>query len=149
MASCAACLEPILRSQQFVLDGTEVFHRACAGQAYRSRLRIAEQRVRELEAQVADTRRAAARVEADTNRLRNEVTSKGAEVIQMVGTLSEARALLISARERLQATEGALQSAYNENAALRAELAAFKPEASKAQEDVDATVQRFRMLELD
>jgi chromosome segregation ATPase len=151
MASCAACLQPLYTSQRFVLDGTEVFHAQCLGQAYRSRLRMAEQRGRELEAQLADTRRAAARVEAETGRLRNEVISRGAEVIALTGLLSGHRDQLALAQERLQARQGELQGARNQNAALRAELAAAKQEAPGATsvDEVDASVQRFKMLELD
>jgi chromosome segregation ATPase len=150
VASCAACLGPILRAQRFVLEGTEVFHAACVGQAYRSRLRIAEQRARELEVQLADTRRSAARVEAEAGRLRNESTSRGAEVIALEGLLAGTRAQLGLAEERLQARQGELQGARNQNAALRAELATMKQEAPAEQEgDLDASAQRFRMLELD
>jgi len=150
MASCAACLQPIYRAQRFLLEGTEVFHAACIGQAYRSKLRMAEQLVRELEAQVAGTRRAAARVEAETSRLRNEVTSRGAEVISLEGRLAGVRAELDLSQERLTARQGELQGARNQNAAMRAELAAVKQgEVETTQDEVDASVQRFRMLELD
>lgn len=150
MASCAACLQPIYQAQRFVLDGTEVFHAACLGQAYRSKLRIAEQRSRELEAQLADTRRAAARVEAETSRLRNESMSRAAEVISLEGRLAGVRAELALAQERLTARQGELQGARNQNAALRAELATAKQgEVETTQDEVDASVQRFKMLELD
>jgi capsule polysaccharide export protein KpsE/RkpR len=149
MASCAACLRPIVHAHQFVLDGTEVFHRQCAGQAYRSKLRLAEQRACDLEAQLADTRRAAARVEVETHRLRNEVTAQMASVVTLEGRLAERRTQLDLAQDRLQATRSDLQAARNEAAALRAELAALKPAEQSPDEDVDATVQRFKMLELD
>jgi len=151
MASCAACLQPIYQAQRFVLDGTEVFHAACLGQAYRSKLRMAEQRARELEAQVADTRRAAARVESETGRLRNESMSRAAEVISLEGRLAGVRAELELSQERLTARQGELQGARNQNAALRAELAAVKQERveDKREDEVDASVQRFKMLELD
>lgn len=151
MASCAACLQPILRAQRFVLDGTEVFHAACIGQSYRSKLKISEQRARELEAQLADTRRAAARVEAEASRLRNEVTSRGAEVISLTGMLSGARQQLFTAQDARVALQDELQVARSQNAALRAELAAVKQErvTEPQGEDQDASVQRFKMLELD
>jgi chromosome segregation ATPase len=153
MASCAACLQPLYTSQRFVLDGTEVFHAACAGQAYRSKLRISEQRVRELESQLADTRRAAARVEAETSRLRNEVTSRTAEVITLTGLVAGHRSQLVLAQERLQGREDELRASRNESAAMRVELATVKRDAVPAdaahESDADASVQRFRMLELD
>jgi chromosome segregation ATPase len=152
MASCAACLQPLYTSQRFLLEGTEVFHAACAGQAYRSKLRMAEQRNRELEAQLADTRRAAARVEAETGRLRNEVTSRTAEVITLTGMVAGHRSQLLLAQERLQAREDELRASRAESTALRVELATVKREAPAAAEpesDLDASVQRFKMLELD
>ena len=150
MASCAACLQPILRSQQFVLDDTEVFHRACVGQRYRSKQRIADQRVRDLEAQLADTRRAAARAEVDLNQERNQSTSRGAEVISLTAMLSGTRTQLFATEDRLAATRNELSAARAETAAVRAELATVKPEApTKQEDDLDASAQRFRMLELD
>lgn len=150
MASCAACLQPLLRSQRFVLDGTEVFHAACIGQAYCSKLRMAEQTARDLEAKLADTRRSAARVEAETNRLRNEAMSRAAEVIGLEGRMTGIRAELDLAQERLRARQNELQGERNQNASLRAELASVRHERVEEQaDDVDATVQRFRMLELD
>jgi len=150
MASCAACLQPIYQAQRFVLDGTEVFHAACLGQAYRSKLRMAEQRSRELEAQFADTRQAAARVEAEASRLRNESMSRAAEVIGLEGRLAGVRAELDLAQERLRARQNELQGAHNQNAALRVELATVRQErVEERNDDVDATIQRFRMLELD
>ncbi len=150
MASCAACLQPILRSQQFVLDDTEVFHRACVGQRYRSKLRIAEERARTLEAQLADTRRAAARTEVELNQERNAATSRGAEVISLTAMLSGHRTQLFASEDRLLAVQNELRASRAETAALRAELATVKPEApAKQEDDLDASVQRFRMLELD
>jgi chromosome segregation ATPase len=150
MASCAACLQPILQAQHFVLDGTEVFHRACAGQAYRSKLRIAEQRGFDLERHLADTRRAGARVEAELNRERNQATSRGAEVITLTSMLSGTRSQLFAAQDRLQATQEALQASQVEVAGLRAELATVKQEAPVERgDDLDASAQRFRLLELD
>lgn len=151
MASCAACLRPLLRSERFLLEGTEVFHAACLGQAYRSKLRIAEQRTRELEAQLGDTRRAAARVEAEAGRFRNEATARAAEVISLEGRLAGARAELDLAQERLRSRQDELQGARNQNAALRAELATVKQERveDKHEDDRDASVIRFSLIELE
>jgi chromosome segregation ATPase len=154
MASCAACLQPILRSQQFALDGTEVFHRACVGQAYRSKLRIAEKHGFNLERQLEDTRRAAARVDAEANQLRNEATSRGAEVITLTSMLSGTRTQLFASQDRLQATQDELRASRTEIAALRAELATVKREAradgeNDADSDLDASARRFQLLELD
>jgi chromosome segregation ATPase len=153
VASCAACLQPLLRSQRFALEGTEVFHVECLGQAYRSKLRMAEQRSRELEAQLADTRRAAARVEAETSRFRNESMSRAAEVISLEGRLAGVRAELELSQERLRARQGELQGARNQNAALRAELAAVKQEAPAVRPEdgpqMDDSSLRFSLLELE
>lgn len=149
MASCASCLQSIIHGQAFVLDGTEVFHRACAGQAYRSRGRLAEQRQRDLEAQLADTRRAAARVEADANRLRNEAVSAQAQVCVLEGRIAGLQAQRELDADRHAARADELRVARNEIAALRIELASLKPAASEPEPDLDASVQRFKMLELD
>ena len=149
MAFCAACLQPIVHGQRFVLDGTEVFHGQCAGQAYRSRGRLAEQRERNLEDQLADTRRAAARVEAEANRLRNESVSAQAQVVVLEGRVAGLQAQRELDAERHAARGDELRAARAEVAALRAELAAVKPAPAEAETDLDASAQRFRMLELD
>lgn len=152
MASCAACLQPILRAQRFLLDGTEVFHAQCVGQAYRSKLRLAEQRGWDLERQLNDTRRAAARVESEANRHRNDAMTAQARAVVLEGRIAG----LLHERElsaaRLDAHLEELRAARNEVAALRRELAALRPsesESERADADLDATAQRFRMLELD
>lgn len=150
MASCAACLSPILNSQRFLLDGTEVFHQACIGRAYISKLKLAEQRVRELEAQLADARRAASRVESETNRLRNEVTSRQAAALVQGARLEVVRGELEGMRSRSRADE--LQGMRNQNIALREEIAQFKVQggiSSEPEKTEDDTVMRFRLLELD
>ena len=149
MASCAACLRPVVHAQRFVLDGTEVFHAGCVGQAYRSKLRMAEQRTRELESQLADTRRAAARVETETNRLRNESVSAQAQVAILEGRIAGLQTQREFDAERHAARADELRAARNEVAALRIELAALKPTDTQAEDDADASVQRFKMLELD
>lgn len=153
MANCAACLQPLLRSQRFVLEGTEVFHAVCIGLAYASKLKVSEERMRELERQLTETRRAAARVEAETNRLRNESNSRQAELIVIEGRVAGLRAELELAQERLSSRQAELQGARNQNAELRAEIVKLQADAGISTEteknDVDASVQRFRLLELD
>lgn len=149
MASCAACLRPIVNGQRFVLDGTEVFHGQCAGQAYRSRGRLAEQRQRDLEAQLADTRRAAARVELEANRLRNEAVSAQAQVCVLEARVAGLQTHRELDAERHAARGNELRAAHAEVAALRAELAALKPASAEPESDLDASAQRFKMLELD
>lgn len=132
-----------------MLDGTEVFHAQCAGQAYRSKQRITEQRGFDLERQLNDTRRAAARVEADAGRLRNEAVSAQAQVAVLEGRVAaeqQRRELLVQAHE---ARGDELRAARREIAALRSELAAHKVAESQDDAEVDAAVQRFKMLELD
>ena len=148
MASCAACLQSLLKSQRFVLDGTEVFHAACIGQAYRSKLKISEQRERELERQLADTRRSAQRIEAEAHQLRNDVASRSAEAYRLEALLASVRSDLALAQERLQARQGELQGARNQLAAVRAELAQGQQEPA-APEVEDSTALRFKLLELD
>lgn len=149
MVSCAACLQPLLKSQRFLLDGTEVFHAGCVGRAYHSKLRVAEQRVRELELQLEATRRSAARVEVESNRYRNESAERMAAQLVAEGRAAALRAELDATRERLQIRQDELQGARNQNAALRAELGQAKPEPQEAKTELDASVQRFGLLELD
>lgn len=151
MASCAACLQPILRAHRFVLEGTEVFHAQCAGQTYRSKQRITEAKVRELEVQLADTRRAASRIEEAANRYRNEATSKSAAAIAEGARLAAVRGELALANELLRATQAELQAARSGYIAIRAELEAAKKSTNDEgqKDDVDASALRFKMLELD
>jgi chromosome segregation ATPase len=149
MASCAACLQPLLNAQPFVLDGTEVFHRACARNAYRSKLRLSEQRTRELEAQVTATRSSAARVEAEAHQLRNDVAHRSAEICQLEAQLAGVRYDLAIAQERLQARQGELQGARNQLAALRVELEQKVEQEPQEAPAEDSTALRFRLLELD
>ncbi len=150
MATCAVCVQPLGYGERFLLDDTEVFHVQCFGQRYLSKQRVSDERVRTLEAQLADTRRAAARVEAETHQLRNQVTSKGAENIQLTALLSTTRNAMFANEDRALAAQEELRAARNEIAAMRIELAANRPTQAPAEkQDEDATVQRFRMLELD
>lgn len=149
MAACAACLQPILRAQRFVLEGTEAFHAQCAGQSYRSKQRITEQHGFNLERQLNDTRRAAARVEAEAGRMRNEMVSAQAQVAVLEGRLAaeqQRRELLVQAHD---ARGDELRAARREIAELRAELAAHRVSGPQEDAEVDATALRFKMLELD
>jgi chromosome segregation ATPase len=121
-----------------------VFHADCAKHAYRSKLKLAEQRNRELESQLADTRRAAARVEIEANHLRNETTSLSIQ-------LDNARGQLAIADDRLQAHWDDLQAVRSQNAALRTELTAIKTERQEQKQDGEidgAAESRFKLLEL-
>lgn len=153
MASCAACLQPLLTSQRFLLDGTEVFHASCIGRAYASKLKVAEQRVRELELQLTQTRRSAARVEVEANRLRNETASRHAEQFVLAGRVDNLQRELDLAQERLEMKLGELQGGRNQNAALRAEIVKVQGEAGISPEseadDTDASEIRFKLLEMD
>jgi hypothetical protein len=112
---------------------------------------MSEQREREVERQLAETRRAAARVEVEANRFRNEAVERQAACFVMEGRASALRTELELTQERLRARQDELQGARNQNAALRAELASAKAtdEPQESEKVEDATVQRFRMLELD
>lgn len=147
-ASCAACLLPIVRGQRFLVEGTEVFHARCVGQSYRSRLRLSEQRVRELESQLSGTRRAASRVESEANRLRNEVASAQARALILEGQVARLQAQRELDVDRMAASGDELRATRNELASVRLELEAFRPK-DMVEDDVDATVQRFKMLEFE
>lgn len=126
-----------------------MFHAQCIGQAYRSKLRITEARGFDLERQLADTRRAAARVEVEVSRLRNDAVSAQAQVAVLEGRVAaeqQRRELLLQAHE---ARGDELRAARREIAELRAELAAHRTTTGSEDAEVDATAQRFKMLELD
>lgn len=150
MASCAACLQPILRAQRFVLDGTEVFHAACVGQTYRSKQRLSEAKQRETEAALADTRRAAARTETELNVQRNLATSRHAEVVQLEYAVAQVRQQLAVQEQARYEVEAQLRAARAEVAALKVEAAARSSEnRQSADPGVDDSALRFSLLELD
>lgn len=132
-----------------MLDGTEVFHARCVGQSYRSALRLAEAKARELQDRLDETRRAAARVEAEANRLRNEVASQRQRVIEAEARSVNALALADNDRGLVAALRQELADARAREGRLRAELVALRPQEAEATDDRDATVERFRLLELD
>lgn len=148
MASCAVCMRSIAAGEQFVLEDTEVMHRSCAPQSYRSRLRLHEQRMRELEQQVADTRRAITRIETEAARQSKELNIKRAQVVGLQVRERVARIEIEDARQRLQASQDETAAARREVASLREELAALRPGSSDAVAD-DASAIRFALLELD
>jgi len=131
-----------------MLDGTEVFHEQCVGQAYRSKLRLAEQRSLDLERQLNETRRAAARAENEANVQRNLASTRHAALIQMTAITQEAQRQLTWEEQVRTETQNALRVAQAELAALRVELAAHHQETGE-EEVADATAMRFKLLELD
>lgn len=150
MASCAVCELPIVRGQRFLLDGTEVFHAACASNSYRSKLSITTAKLRETEARLEDTRRAAARTEVELNVQRNLATSRHAEVVQLEYSVSQARAQQAAHEQARFEVEAQLRAARAEIAVLKADAAARSSEnrqvADPAQDD---SALRFSLLELD
>ena len=162
MATCAACARPIVKPQRFVIDGTEVFHATCIGRAYMSKLRIAEQRVREYESQAFQVRAAATAAENELHRLRTQLAMQEAKAIVTDGQVHLLRAELELAHERLETVMGELQGARNRNIAQRDELAraaaqpprpqAGEPAVMGKEEDPqeeESSTKRFKLLELD
>jgi seryl-tRNA synthetase len=152
-AECAVCRKAILRNDRFVLDGTEAFHPYCLQDRYRSALRVAQQHQTELQKQLDATRRAAARIEEDERRARNEASQRHAAQIRLESQAATLRDELARSQERLRAVEGALAAARNEGATLRAEVAKVRQETVPAEDTkndiVDASSVRFGLLELD
>ena len=155
MASCAVCMQPILRSQAFVLDGTEGMHRSCAGAAYRSKARLAEATIARLEQELAAERRTVTTTRAAAVVARS--VSRQAE-----GTIEGLRAQLDLAQERQRAQQMELQAARNQNITLRAELAKAQAsstatasrttsssESAGTGEVIDEGAARFALLEMD
>lgn len=156
MATCAACSRPIVTGQEWGTQGTEIFHRSCLRDAYRSKLRVAETekmnalaREADVVRQLAETRRAAARVETEANQLRNELAGARAKVLILEGQAAQARSDVGIAQERAEIRLAELQGARNQVVALQAEIAKAKPEEVRVDQDEDASATRFKMLELD
>ena len=155
-ATCATCARPIATGQKWGTQGTEIFHAECMRDAYRSKLRIAETekanalaREADVVRQLAETRRAAARVEAEANQLRNELAGTRAKVLILEGQAAQARYDVEVAQERAATRLAELQGARNQVVTLQGEIAKAKPEEVQVDQDEDASATRFKMLELD
>lgn len=156
MATCAACSRPIVTGQKWGTQGTEIFHEGCLRDAYRSKLRIAETqaanavaREADVARQLADTRRSAARVEAEANQLRNELAGTRAKVLILEGQAAQARYDVEVAQERAATRLAELQGARNQVVTLQGEIAKAAPKEAPVDQDEDASATRFKMLELD
>jgi chromosome segregation ATPase len=167
-AVCAACLRPITKATQFVLSGTEAFHRACAVHIERSRGSRQAQRILELERLVEvtqrgmdDTRRVC---EGYVTRAEHAVAGAKAEVAaaqRAQGSAENAAAVAKRAVRELTTSLGAMSQALEQaqrerdaarsEAALHQQLGSAPAKAATAGEERqgDDAVQRFAMLELD
>lgn len=159
-ATCAACLLPIQRLDQCTISQTEVFHRRCIGRIVDSRGNRMAQRVLELEGERERYVRMMADAQHELARARElEVRMAGAQsdVIRLNDEI-RADAKEMQRRDRLhQETVQALQIAVRERDAARRELALHQiiatpersPNVASSDADLDPTVIRFSLLELD
>ncbi len=171
-AQCAACLEPILKGDRFVLSGTEVFHGRCAirrgtaaseNQRLKQRVIAAETEARlsreqlsfqdrELAAErkrIAELKSLNADADRDYKRMRQERDSAWADVRYW-----RERALTMEVERDQARRELAIERQYpaQQPAAVPAPAVAAAPPVStpdQAKDDLDDAAKRFSLLELD
>ncbi len=174
-ATCAGCLQPIPKSgpdARFVISGTEVFHRRCAGLIANSLLT----RTRETAARLAAAQHALPHTQAQVERL--EARLRDAEAVtqrwldernvmhQQKHQAEEQLDQMRNHREFWRTQAGELSSAHartveehratlRELEAARAEIASLRaaqvtaPESSQRDPQTDDAAVRFGLLELD
>jgi len=157
MATCAACRHEIAYGERVSIIDTEVVHRDCA-QHFAAGLppTLRWELQRRLDAALAD----AAQLRVDNARLRSEAAYRELDMARERGATESARKERDRAIERSVETERRTSTLLNvkeqENARLRSDLdtarsenATMRKTEAAESEAVDATIQRFRMLELD
>lgn len=162
MATCAACLRPILGRDKFLLAGTEVFHRECVRNVEtsignRNKLEIVKLRgevcvlrqqdraIHELERKLSNAQRTLGARDRELSRAERDRRDLEAERDAMQRERDNAlREVLL-----LRTMSGALTTATPTApaTAVPPEKPASTPES--AETDLDDAEQRFRLLELD
>jgi len=176
VATCAACLGTIAGRDQFILAGTEVFHRACARSIadsigtqrqleiirLRQDLSATHQEAARLRAELADSRNAIDRA------LDNQARVAGDKEKSVRGQRDAATRRAERAQVLIDGAEDEMRRAQKERDAMRlerdaafAELALLRalgpgqsatetsPDVGPPGDDLDDAEQRFRLLELD
>jgi hypothetical protein len=157
MAICAVCQQPIVTPDRFVIDGTEVMHRACARTGQRTVLQRALVKLADAESRAATDHRLL--VEAQTKIA--ELQRQGREQAQDKRRIQEDHRHLVRVRDLHRAeTERAIaeRDAARRELALHQTLArqtpvvttAAAPDPAHSGADArDATEVRMSLLELD
>ncbi len=160
MVVCASCLRAIdTRGQQFVLAGTEVFHRSCAGNisnsvSVRQKNAILDAK-RELIAANSDARQASNRVaemEDELRVAREEIRRSTSELRQMGVTLLSLRDGQRTEVNRMTEELAGVRRQRDNMAAQIRELQKVEPPTpttSEENSDLDDAEKRSRLLELD
>ena len=147
-ATCAICESVIVSQQTCVVVGHEVVHRTCAKSGNKTRHQQLVQRVADLKAEVAGTKR--------------RLDELARATLRDLKELGMTRAALRAEREakefldaQLADAETQRRQAMAECVRLRAELAAERDKQSvteapaESEPEHDDTAERFRLLELD
>lgn len=168
-STCAGCMRPIDNGDDFVLAGTECFHKRCTGlisESYATRMKMSllrmraegerlERRVLELERIAADHERRLKAHEKALAQLEKAAKTDRTQIDQLREINADARRRaeeFRSERDRAQDELGAvmrqLAVVQNENETLRRQVSGSGT-ADDQESDKDPTVARFRLLELD
>jgi flagellar motility protein MotE (MotC chaperone) len=157
---CASCLQPINTGQrQFVLAGSEVFHRSCATNIANSHAARQRQRIVDLGAEAQKWRNEAERLARqledyarDLDGARASLRRSGDEVSRLGMTLLDTRSAQRAEIERRDATIADLtRQRENERLAKVYQATLVDPgvPAPAKTDDRDPTEVRFSLLELD
>ena len=163
MATCAVCLSPILEPQRFVVDGTEVLHRACAQASHTTVLQRAQRAT-------AAALHEAANAQRRELELRSKVATLEGRIARYEADLSSIRRDMRVALRHHGITRTERDTAIDERDAARREAALYQtlaaarqgtPSVSSAPDSTassagpvapaerDPTEQRMSLLELD
>jgi len=157
-ALCAACEQPITRRHEFVLNGTECFHRACVNQFHRARSIRQQRELNAANARAMEERDAVERARGEIRDLEQRL-ERAQQELRKSEQRSHQAALSASILQQVamehEDTIGALR---RELAGLRAvavirdvRVAPAAPieESSTEKDTRDATEIRFSLLEID
>lgn len=153
-ATCAACLQPILRMDQCTISGSEVFHRRCVANIEDSIGNRRQRQIHELTQALEQSGRAVRQIERSAQQASRAAVSTAEQL-----TVALARAETALARAT---AESAVRRREHEQevAALRAERDIARAEAAIAAapriatpadnpDSPDDATMRFSLLELD
>lgn len=163
---CASCLQPIDAGQkQFVLAGTEVFHRRCATNIANSHAERQRQRIIELGADAQKWRNESERLlrqledyGRDLDTTRDNLRKSGDELSRLGMTLLDTRSAQRAELERKDTTIADLtrqRDAARREAQLHQAISntpprdPSPPSTPAENDDRDASAVRFSLLELD
>lgn len=154
--ACAICLQPLGAGEKFLLSGTEVMHRACAGTGRKTRGQLLEEGYRNA---LADLQHARSQLHNEEGRRRREADSHALREAQATRQATKERD---EHRQRVRVLEGALEDARlalalsaprppapptHSASETRAEVSTSRP--NDENDNRDGTVVRFSLLEFE